>query len=145
MYNCTVMHMLCFSCKKTLALCSVSYRIHHLCCVLSTNCRSAGRVYHVLIFHQAGQYHMDSDEEGEEATFDNLDELVVFCMAHEMRVEGAEVQLREAVPCTEEVGGQVKAISFGRLCMQRFLYMSAVTFGMPSSCSSSKDKPWGGQ
>lgn len=76
---------------------------------------------------------MDSDEEGEEATFDNLDELVVFCMAHEMRVEGAEVQLRETVPCAEEAGGQVKAISFGIGCAcNTSLYaMSTVTFGMP--------------
>ena len=90
---------------------------------LSTNCRSAGRVYHVLIFHQAGQYHMDSDEEGEEAMFDSLDDLVVFCMAHEMRVEGAEVQLRETVPCAEEAGAQVKAVSFGKLLMQDFFCM----------------------
>lgn len=99
---------------------------------------------------------MDSDEEGEEAMFDSLDDLVVFCMAHEMRVEGAEVQLREAVPCAEEAGAQVKAVSFGKLLMQDFfcmLYLHSVSMtfrnppspSSPFSCSSSKGEPWGGQ
>ena len=66
---------------------------------------------------------MDSDEEGEDAMFDSLDDLVVYCMAHEMRVEGAEIQIREAVPCAEEAGAQVKAVSFGKLCMQDFFHM----------------------
>jgi len=83
---------------------------------LPCQCRSAGRVYHVLIVHKAGQYYLDRAEEGEaEAMFDSLDDLVVFCMGHDLRVEGTEVQLHKAVPCAEEAGTNVKAVSIGRI------------------------------
>ena len=64
-------------------------------------CRSAGRVYHVLIFQDGGQFHLDSagDQSEESLHFDSLDDLVVFCMGHDLRVAGDEVQLHEAVSC----------------------------------------------
>ncbi len=62
-------------------------------------------MYHVLIFHQAGQFHLDSAVEGEaeeNPTFDSLDDLVVFLMAHDLRVEGTEVHFVEAITCMDE-------------------------------------------
>ena len=65
------------------------------------SCRSGGRVYHVLIFQEGGQFHLDSagDQSEETLHFDSLDDLVVFCMGHNLRVAGDEVQLHEAVAC----------------------------------------------
>ena len=114
---------------------------------LACQCRSAGRVYHVLIFHKAGLYYLDSAEEGEgEATFGSLDDLVVFCMGHELRVEGTEVQLHEAVPCNEEAGAHVKAVSLGRMniytmhFVREFLYEC---FPFTCTCSPAENKSWG--
>ena len=60
---------------------------------LPLHCRSGGRVYHVLIFHKGGQYSLDiAGEGGAPAVFSSLDDLVVFCMSHKMRMEGDEVR-----------------------------------------------------
>ena len=49
-------------------------------------------MYHVLIFHKGGQYSLDiAGEGGAPAIFSSLDDLVVFCMSHKMRMEGDEV------------------------------------------------------
>ena len=62
----------------------------HLICSVS---RSAGKVYHVLIFHKGGQYSLDiAGAEGSPASFPSLDDLVVFCMSHQMKMEGDEVE-----------------------------------------------------
>ena len=54
--------------------------------------RSGGKVYHVLIFHKGGEYSLDvAGEGGAPAVFSSLDDLVVFCMSHKMRMEGDEV------------------------------------------------------
>ena len=56
--------------------------------------RSAGKVYHVLIFHKGGQYSLDiAGEENTPALFSSLDDLVVFCMSHQMKMEGDKVRL----------------------------------------------------
>lgn len=69
------------------------------CFVLTA--KSGGRVYHVLIFQEGGQFHLDSagDQSEEPLHFDSLDDLVVFCIGHNLRVAGDEVQLHEAVAC----------------------------------------------
>lgn len=71
-------------------------------------------MYHVLIFHQGSQYHLDSDGDHSEEPllFDSLDELVVFCTGHELRVEGDEVHLNEAVSPSMELPSEqrVKAV-----------------------------------
>lgn len=65
-------------------------------------------MYHVLIFHHGGQFQLDSavggrEGEGEEnPVFRSLDDLVVFLMAHDLKVEGNEVHFVEAVTCVEE-------------------------------------------
>ncbi len=68
-------------------------------------CRSGSRVYHVLIFHRGGQYCLDSAVGGGDGepspAFDSLDDLVVFLMAHDLRVEGTEVHFAEAVACAD--------------------------------------------
>ena len=58
------------------------------------HCRSAGKVYHVLIFHKGGQYSLDiaAEEEGTQSLFNSLDDLVVFCMSHQLKMEGDEVR-----------------------------------------------------
>lgn len=51
-------------------------------------------MYHVLIFHKGGQYSLDiAGEGGAPAIFSSLDDLVVFCISHKMRMEGDEVEL----------------------------------------------------
>lgn len=58
------------------------------------HCRSVGKVYHVLIFHKGGQYSLDiaAGEEGTQSLFNSLDDLVVFCMSHQLKMEGDEVR-----------------------------------------------------
>ena len=51
-------------------------------------------MYHVLIFHKGGQYSLDiAGEEDTPALFSSLDDLVVFCMSHQMKMEGDKVRL----------------------------------------------------
>ena len=46
----------------------------------------------MLIFHKGGQYSLDIAGGGDApAVFSSLDDLVVFCMSHKMRMEGDEV------------------------------------------------------
>ncbi|CAI8034911.1 Tyrosine-protein phosphatase corkscrew (Fragment) [Geodia barretti] len=71
------------------------------CFVLSA--KSGGKVYHVLIFHKGGEYSLDvAGEGGAPAVFSSLDDLVVFCMSHKMRMEGDEVSLKEVIHCGDE-------------------------------------------
>lgn len=50
-------------------------------------------MYHVLIFHKGGQYSLDvAGEGGTPSLFSSLDDLVVFCMSHQMKMEGDEVR-----------------------------------------------------
>jgi hypothetical protein len=72
------------------------------CFVLSA--KSAGKVYHVLIFHKGGQYSLDiAGEEDTPALFSSLDDLVVFCMSHQMKMEGDKVSLKEVIHCDDEL------------------------------------------
>ena len=72
-------------------------------CMLHPLCRSSGKVYHVLIFHKGGQYSLDiADREGDTPTlFSSLDDLVVFCMSHQMKMEGDEVKLPSKTPSSQ--------------------------------------------
>lgn len=68
--------------------------------------RSGGKVYHALIFHRGGQYSLDiagdnQDEEEQPTSFNSLDDLVVFCMSHQLRMEGDTVHLKEVIHCKE--------------------------------------------
>ena len=61
-------------------------------------CRSSGKVYHVLIFHKGGQYSLDiAGEGGSLKPFPSLDDLVVFCMSHQMKMEGDEVSDKQEI------------------------------------------------
>ena len=65
-------------------------------------------MYHVLIFHSGGEYSLDitggasSDGEEEDGTrtFNSLDDLVVFCMSHQLRMDGDVVHLKEVIHCS---------------------------------------------
>ena len=47
----------------------------------------------MLIFHKGGQYSLDIAGKGDTpAVFSSLDDLVVFCMSRQMRMEGDEVR-----------------------------------------------------
>ena len=50
-------------------------------------------MYHVLIFYKGGKYSLDivGEEEEEIPFFTSLDDLIVFCMSHKMKMEGDEV------------------------------------------------------
>ena len=53
----------------------------------------------MLIFHKGGQYSLDIAGKGDTpAVFSSLDDLVVFCMSRQMRMEGDEV--RAAIQCS---------------------------------------------
>lgn len=64
-------------------------------------------MYHVLIFHKAGRYQLDlaaavggeANGADDEASFETLDDLVDFAVAHDLRVEGDDVTLQEPVAC----------------------------------------------
>ena len=62
-------------------------------------------MYHALIFHRGGQYSLDiageEQEEEQPTSFNSLDDLVVFCMSHQLRMEGDVVHLKEVIHCTE--------------------------------------------
>ena len=73
------------------------------------------KVYHVLIFHSGGEYSLDitggagSDSEEEEdgtRTFNSLDDLVVFCMSHQLRMDGDVVHLKQVIHCSDTPGGE---------------------------------------
>lgn len=64
--------------------------------------RYVGRMYHVLIFQQAGKYLLDSaGETGVEGgvDFNSLDELVLFLTGHNLKVGDDEVRLTNTCPC----------------------------------------------
>ncbi|XP_019858439.1 PREDICTED: uncharacterized protein LOC100631926 isoform X2 [Amphimedon queenslandica] len=55
-----------------------------------------GKLYHVLVFHEFGQYYLDSSASSDDK-FNSLEDLVLFGMSHELRVAGEEVTLLEPV------------------------------------------------
>ena len=88
-------------------------------------------MYHVLIFQQDGKYYLDTDsstvvgdDNGEavqlqpeptsQLAFDTLDDLVVFLIGHEMKVEGDDVHLQEVVACAENQASSIRISSNGR-------------------------------
>ena len=87
-------------------------------------------MYHVLIFQQNGKYYLDTestvvgDDGADQATvqqaeqtsqlaFDTLDDLVVFLIGHDMKVEGDDVHLQEVVPCAENQASTLRISSNG--------------------------------
>lgn len=83
-------------------------------------------MYHVLIFQQEGKYYLDTDntavgdssggqepEPTSQLAFDTLDDLVVFLVGHEMKVEGDEVHLQEVVICSEDQASTLRISSNG--------------------------------
>ena len=53
---------------------------------------------------QNGQYFLDSSSDSSQNEyFASLDELVVFGMAHELKIAGEEVQLHHPIPCEGSV------------------------------------------
>lgn len=87
-------------------------------------------MYHVLIFQQDGKYYLDTDstvvgdDSGPEAAqlrpeptsqlaFDSLDDLVVFLIGHEMKVEGDDIHLQEVVACAENQASTIRISSNG--------------------------------
>ena len=61
----------------------------------------------MLIFYKGGKYSLDivGEEEEETPFFNSLDDLIVFCMSHKMKMEGDEVStdsecLLKACACT---------------------------------------------
>ena len=87
-------------------------------------------MYHILIFQQSGKYYLDTDsavvgddggptEETDQAdptsqlAFDTLDDLVVFLVGHEMKVEGDDVHLQEVVTCAENQASTLRISSNG--------------------------------
>lgn len=95
--TCTHNHELGASPRAPLITVLMTLQFQHqlllfLCCGVNA-CRSAGKVYHALIFHKGGQYSLDiTGEEGTQSLFSSLDDLVVFCMSHQMKMEGDEVR-----------------------------------------------------
>ena len=92
-------------------------------------------MYHILIFQQNGKYYLDTDnavvgdsggpvEETDQAqpeptsqlAFDTLDDLVVFLVGHEMKVEGDDVHLQEVVTCAENQASMLRISSNGSYC-----------------------------
>lgn len=68
------------------------------CFVISA--KSAGHIYHVLVYNRDGRYVLDTSEEGDSPhAFDSLDDLITYCTTHELRVEGDELQLHHVLPC----------------------------------------------
>lgn len=97
-------------------------------------------MYHVLIFQQNGKYFLDTDnavvgDSGTDATdsaeqqpeptsqlaFDTLDDLVVFLIGHEMKVEGDDVHLQEVVACAENQASTLRISSNGEHMYSCFL------------------------
>lgn len=86
-------------------------------------------MYHVLIFKQDGKYYLDTDstavgddggkavhqqpEPTSQLAFDTLDDLVVFLIGHEMKVEGDDVHLQEVVACAENQASNIRISSNG--------------------------------
>lgn len=59
-------------------------------------------MYHVLIFQTGGKYKLDiaGDNGDEPASFDSLDDLVMFLIGHDMKIDEDEIHLKEVVPCS---------------------------------------------
>ena len=87
-------------------------------------------MYHVLIFQQEGKYYLDTDnsvvgdssesvdgvhqpEPTSQLAFDTLDDLVVFLVGHEMKVEGDDVHLQEVVVCSDDQASTLRISSNG--------------------------------
>ena len=85
-------------------------------------------MYHILIFQQNGKYFLDTDntvvgdvpdggeqqpEPTSQLAFDTLDDLVVFLVGHEMKVEGDDVHLQEVVVCAENQASMLRISSNG--------------------------------
>lgn len=73
--------------------------------------RYGGNVYHILIFHEAGEYFLDSssENEGRVDRFTSLEDLVLFGMSHELRVADEEVILHEPILCDDGSTAQLLA------------------------------------
>ena len=57
-----------------------------------------------MLLLQNGQYFLDSSSDsGQNEYFASLDELVIFGMAHELKIAGKEVQLHHPIPCEGSV------------------------------------------
>ena len=72
-------------------------------------------MYHVLVFNQGGKYHLDSagEQSDDPVLFKSLDDLVAFCGGHELRVEGDDVLLHDAVACADSPSTALRISSNG--------------------------------
>ena len=56
-------------------------------------------MYHVLIFQLDGKYKLDGEDP---VSFDSLDDLIVFLVGHDMKIDEDEIHLKEIVPCSAD-------------------------------------------
>ena len=97
-------------------------------------------MYHVLIFHKGGQYSLDiAGEEGRPTLFTSLDDLVVFCMSHQMKMEGDEVwgtlqkySCIQSSKITMYYMYIVKLFNYGHLPVFMYILASSHNYSTPS-------------